>query len=82
AHLLEWGMRCIITQVFTPAVPLAYQWQLSRTAGGHGGTRTAYFYDIAMRQKAARALEQGAGGVDALLCTLDWDLLKAAKAMA
>ena len=32
--------------------------------------------------QAARALEQGAGGVDALLCTLDWDVLKAAKAKA
>ena len=34
AHLLEWGMRCIVTRVFTPVVLLAYQWQLSRIAGG------------------------------------------------
>lgn len=52
AHLLEWGMRCIITKVFAPDVFLAYQWQLSRVAGEHGGTRTAYFYDIVLRQKA------------------------------
>ena len=32
--------------------------------------------------QAARALEQGAGDVDALLCNLDWDVLKAAKARA
>ena len=52
AHLLEWGMRCIVTRVFTLVVLLAYQWQLSRIAGEHGGTHTAYFYDVAMGQKA------------------------------
>ena len=35
--------------------------------------------DANSSSQAARALEQGAGSVDALLCTLDWDVLKAAK---
>ena len=38
--------------------------------------------DASSSSQAARALEQGAGSVDALLCTLDWDVLKAAKAKA
>ena len=50
--MLEWGLRCIITKVFEPVVLLGYQWQLSRIAAEHGGTRTAYFYDLALRQKA------------------------------
>ena len=56
AHLLEWGLRCMITRAFDPVVFLGYQWQLARIAAEHGGTRTAYFYDVAVRQKVrARA---------------------------
>ena len=62
-------MRCIITQVFAPVVLLAYQWQLSRIAGEHGGTRTAYFYDIAMRQKAGMLCWGGAPGAMRTLFT-------------
>ena len=35
-----------------------------------------------MAAQAARALEQGAGDVNALLRDLDWDVLRAAKAKA
>ncbi len=52
AHLLEWGMRCILTKAFEPVVLMGYQWQLCRIAAEHGGCRTAYFYDVAVRQKA------------------------------
>ena len=65
AHLLEWGLRCMITRAFDPVVFLGYQWQLARIAAEHGGTRTAYFYDVAVRQKVrarARARERAGRG--------------------
>ncbi len=46
-----------------------------------GGTKVAFYYDLLLRQKLARALEQGQDDqvVEVLLCRLDRDVLEDAS---
>ena len=53
SHLLEWGMKLILSGQLTPVQLLGYQFQLLRVSEEHGGARTAYEYDLRLRRKIA-----------------------------
>ena len=48
----------IITKVMDPAHLIGYQLVLTRVAEECGGARTAYYYDLLLRQKLAKELEK------------------------
>ena len=39
AHVMEWGLRCILSKVFDPVVLLGYMYQLARVSEEHGGVK-------------------------------------------
>ena len=79
-HLHDWGVKMILTKVITPVQYMAYEMLLVRLSEERGGTRVVYYYDLLLRQKLARALEQGDDDqLDALLFKLDRDVLEDAK---
>ena len=53
---------------------------LTRVAEECGGARTAYYYDLLLRQKLAKELENGAASVHGFLMNLDRVILGDAKA--
>ena len=70
----------VVTKVFDPVHLIGYQLILSRVAEEFGGARTAYYYDLLLRQKLAKQLENGAASVNNFLMHLDRDILGDAKA--
>ena len=78
-HVLDWGVKMIITKVMDPAHLIGYQLVLTRVAEECGGARTAYYYDLLLRQKLAKELENGAASVHGFLLHLDRDILGDAK---
>ena len=78
-HVLDWGVKMIITKVMNPAHLIGYQLVLTRVAEECGGARTAYYYDLLLRQKLAKELENGAASVHGFLLHLDRDVLGDAK---
>ena len=78
-HVLDWGLKMILTKVFTPVDLLGYQCVLARVAEEHGGVRTAYYYDLLLRLAVAKALEKDNADVQEMLCKLDRDVLTDAK---
>ena len=79
-HVLDWGVKMIITKVMDPVHLIGYQLILTRVAEECGGARTAYYYDLLLRQKLAKELENGAASVHGFLLNLDRDILGDAKA--
>ena len=77
-HVLDWGMKMIITKVIVPADLLGYQLVLLRIAE-EIGARTAYYYDLLLRMRLAKELESGTGNPQTALCSLDRDVLSDAK---
>ena len=76
-HLHDWGTKMVLSKVITPVQYWAYEMQLVRLCEERGGTRVAFYYDLLLRQKLARALEQGQDDqVEVLLCRLDRDVLE------
>lgn len=80
-HLLDWGLKMIVTKTLSPVDIISYQLVLCRIAEEYGGVRAAYYYDLLLRQKLAKAL-QNAPDVDvaAFLNKVDHDTLKDAQA--
>ena len=78
-HLLDWGVKMIITKVLTPVELVAYQLVLVRVAEEHGGVRTAYMYDLLLRRAVAKSLEVGEDSVSLLLPKVDRDVLQDAQ---
>ena len=39
AHVMEWGLRCILSKVFDSVVLLGYMYQLARVSEEHGGVK-------------------------------------------
>ena len=78
-HVLDWGVKMVITKVMDPAHLIGYQLVLTRVAEECGGARTAYYYDLLLRQKLAKELENGAASVHGFLLHLDRDVLGDAK---
>ena len=78
-HVLDWGVKMIVTKVITPAQLIAYQLVLARVAEEFGGVRTTYYYDLLLRLKLAKALENSSANVQEALCALDRDVLADAK---
>ena len=79
-HVLDWGVKMVITKVMDPVHLIGYQLVLTRVAEECGGARTAYYYDLLLRQKLAKELENGAASVHGFLMNLDRDILGDAKA--
>ena len=79
-HILDWGMKMVLTKAITSTQLLAYQIVLTRVAEEYGGVRVCTHYDLLLRQKLARELERDERSqIDTLLCTLDRDVLADAK---
>ena len=53
SHLLDWGLKMVVTKALVPVDVLGYQMVLGRIAEEFGGVRTAYYYDLLQRQKLA-----------------------------
>ena len=70
----------VVTKVLDPVHLIGYQLILSRVAEEFGGARTAYYYDLLLRQKLAKELDNGAASVHGFLMHLNRDILGDAKA--
>ncbi|CAK0877737.1 unnamed protein product [Prorocentrum cordatum] len=82
-HILDWGVKMVLTNVITAAQLLAYQMVLTRVAEEYGGFRVCTHYDLLLRQKLARALEREENDqIEKLLGDLDRDVLADAKNIA
>ena len=79
-HVLDWGVKMVITKVMDSVHLIGYQLVLTRVAEECGGARTAYYYDLLLRQKLAKELENGAAFVHGFLLNLDQDIFGDAKA--
>ena len=79
-HVLDWGVKMVVTKVLDPVHLIGYQLILSRVAEEFGGASTAYYYDLLLRQKLAKELENGAVSVHGFLMHLNRDILDDAKA--
>ena len=79
-HVLHWGVKMVVTKILDPVHLIGYQLILSRVAEEIGGARTAYYYNLLLRQKLAKELENGAASVHGFLMHLDRDILGDAKA--
>ena len=62
-HVLHWGVKMVVTKILNPVHLIGYQLILSRVAEEIGGARTAYYYNLLLRQKLAKELENGAASV-------------------
>ncbi|CAK0881890.1 unnamed protein product [Prorocentrum cordatum] len=79
-HILDWGVKMVLTKAITSTQLLAYQIVLTRVAEECGGFRVCTHCDLLLRQKLARELERDERSqIEALLCTLDRDVLADAK---
>ena len=58
-HVLHWGVKMVVTKILDPVHLIGYQLILSRVADEIGGARTAYYYNLLLRQKLAKELENG-----------------------
>ena len=79
-HVLDWGVKMVVTKILDPVHLIGFQLFLSRVAEEFGGARTAYYYNLLLRQKLAKELENGAASVHGFLMHLDRDILGDAKA--
>ena len=83
SHVQDWGLKMILTKVITITQFFAYSLVLVRLTEEYGGTKTTYHYDLLLRRKLARALEQGeTDQIDSLLCSVDREVLADAKIKA
>ncbi|CAK0873066.1 unnamed protein product [Prorocentrum cordatum] len=79
-HILDWGVKMVLTKAITSTQLLAYQIVLTRVAEEYGGFRVCTHYDLLLRQELARELERDERSqIETLLCTLDRDVLGDAK---
>ena len=78
-HILDWGVKMIVTRAMTAEMLIAYQMVLARVAEEFGGVRTAYYYDLLLRQQLAKKLEDGSGTVEEAVCRLDREVLADAR---
>ena len=78
-HVLDWGIKMVLTKVLTPVQLLSYQVVLASVAEEWGGARTAYYYDLLLRQELAKELERGGTNVKPYLTTLNRDVLADAR---
>ena len=70
----------VVTKVLDPVHLIKYQLILSRVAEEFGRAHTAYYYDLLLRQKLAKELENGAASVHGFPMHLDRDILGDTKA--
>ena len=79
-HVLHWDVKMVVTKILDLVHLIGYQLILSRVADEIGGARTAYYYNLLLRQKLAKELEHGSASVHGFLIHLDRDILGVAKA--
>ena len=78
-HVLDWGLKMVLTKAATLVDIVAYQLVLIRIAEEYGGSRTAYYYDLLLRQKLAKYLERSGQDVSSFLTKMDNEVLKYAQ---
>ena len=78
-HVLDWGVKMVVTRVISAEMLIAYQMIFARVAEEFGGVRTAYYYDLLLRLQLAKSLEDGSANVQDSLCKLDPEVLADAK---
>ena len=69
----------IASKVFSPIDLLSYQYILSMVSEEFGGVKTAYYYDLLMRQRIAKQLERKVQNLAPFLTELDIELVNIAK---
>ena len=78
-HLMEWGMKVVLTKACTMLDLHGYIFNLTKISEEHGGVRTAFQYDIMARTEMAKALERGETDLHRYLADIDKDMVKEAK---
>ena len=80
-HLLNRGIKMIVTKAITPVGLLSYQMIICRVPKEAGGVRAAYYYDALQHEKIAKALPNNPSlDVCAFFNKVDHDTLKNAQA--
>ena len=70
----------VVTKILDPVHLIGYQLILYRVTEEIGGACTAYYYNLLLRQKLAKELENGSASVHGFLMHLGRDILGVAKA--
>ena len=70
-HVMDWGVKMIITKVITPVQLLSYISILVNISEEYGGTKTAYYYDLLARRHMAKTLQSGSTEVKDLFLKVD-----------
>ena len=78
-HILDWGVKMIITKSLSVVDLLSYQGVLAHIAEQHERVRLAYYYDMMLRQHVAKVLKSGDVEISNYFRTIDTDLLRLAK---
>ena len=78
-HVLEWGIKMITLKAFNMVDLISYQYILAGIAEQHQGSSTAFAYDLNLRLKMARELENGVSNIRPFLNTIDQDVLSESK---
>ena len=78
-HVLDWGLKMILTQQAEMIDALNYIGLVVCVAEVHGGCKNAYWYDFLTRQSMSRDAVRGRDDVAKELGRLDMDRLRCAK---
>jgi len=78
-HVMDWGVKMIITKVITPVQLLSYISILVNISEEYGGTKTAYYYDLLARQHMAKTLHSGSTEVKDLFLKVDNEIVGKAQ---
>ena len=78
-HVLHWNVKMVVTKILDPVHLIGYQLILYQVTGEIGEACTAYYYNLLLRQKLAKELENGSASVHGFLMHLGRDILGVAK---
>ena len=78
-HVLHWNVKMVVTEILDPVHFIGYQLILYQVTGEIGEAITAYYYNLLLRQKLAKELENGSASVHGFLMLLGRDILGVAK---
>ena len=78
-HVLHWNVKMVVTKILDPVHLIGYQLILYQVTGEIGEAITSYYYNLLLRQKLAKELENGSASVHGFLMLLGRDILDIAK---
>ena len=79
-HVLHWNVKMVVTRILDSVHLIGYQLILYRVTEEIGGARTAYYYNLLLRQKLAKERQNGSASVHGFLMHLGRRILGVAKA--